>query len=88
MALADLPEVLTIEEAAGVLRISRTAAYDQAHRWLATGGREGLPVVRIGRSMRVPRAALQRILTIDGTTGSGARVHAVPPTGEPRWQTG
>ena len=55
-------EVLTIDEAARVLRIGRNNAYALARQWLATGGAHGLPVVRLGRSLRVPRAALQRML--------------------------
>lgn len=53
---------MTVEEAAAVLRIGRGAAYDLARRWRATGGREGLPVVAFGRTLRVPRAALLRLL--------------------------
>jgi excisionase family DNA binding protein len=60
--LDDLPEVLTVEEAAAVLRIGRGAAYELARVWRATDGREGLPVVTLGRSLRVPRAALRRLL--------------------------
>jgi excisionase family DNA binding protein len=62
----ELPEVLTIEEAAKVLRISRGAAYALARQWLDSGGRQGLPVVRLGRSLRVPRAGLLRLLDIGG----------------------
>jgi excisionase family DNA binding protein len=62
----ELPEVLTIEEAAKVLRISRGAAYALARQWLGSGGKEGLPVVRLGRSLRVPRAGLLRLLDIGG----------------------
>ncbi len=67
----ELPEVLTIEEAAKVLRISRGAAYALARQWLDSGGRQGLPVVRLGRSLRVPRAALLRLLDVGGQ-GSAA----------------
>jgi len=50
--------VLTVEEAAAVLRISRQSAYQAA--------RSGeLPTVRIGRRMLVPRAALERMLAPD-----------------------
>ena len=64
-SLDQLPEVLTIEEAAKVLRIGRGAAYALARRYLDSGGREGLPVVPLGRSRRVPRAGLLRLLEVD-----------------------
>lgn len=59
---ADAPEVLTVEEAARVLRISRGVAYALAREWRTTQGRSGLPVIELGRSLRVPRAALDRLI--------------------------
>jgi hypothetical protein len=56
------PEVHTIEEAAALLRISRNAAYAAARQWRATNGREGLPCIEIGRSLRVPRTGLDAML--------------------------
>lgn len=56
----NLPDFLTVVEAARVLRIGRTVAYEQAALYEATGGAEGLPVVRLGRQFRVPRARLGR----------------------------
>ena len=58
----ELPDFLTVEEAAAVLRIGRGKAYELARVWRATGGREGLPVVVLGRSLRVPRDGLRRLL--------------------------
>lgn len=55
------PAFLTVEEAAAVLRIGRTAAYALARQWRATGGTEGLPVVRFGRLLRVPVHELERL---------------------------
>jgi hypothetical protein len=62
-ALDEMPHMLTVEEAAALCRIGRSAAYEQARRYLATDGAEGLPVVRLGRRLRVPTAALVRILS-------------------------
>ncbi|HEX2041035.1 MAG TPA: helix-turn-helix domain-containing protein [Acidimicrobiales bacterium] len=70
MGTAEVPDFLTVEEAARVLRIGRTTAYQQAHRWLDTGG-EGLPVLKVGGSFRVPRAQFEQHYTI--------RVTAIPP---------
>ena len=52
---------LKVEEAAKILRISRGAAYELARQWLATNGQTGLPVIRLGRLLRVPTASLQRL---------------------------
>ena len=57
-AAEERPVLLTVEEAADVLRIGRTLAYTLARRYQATGGRAGLPVVRVGYLLRVPRWAL------------------------------
>lgn len=59
--LDDFGDVLTVEEAAMVLRISRGAAYDAARRWRATRA-DGLPVIQIGRRLLVPRSALAMVL--------------------------
>ena len=65
----DTPtEVLTIEEAAAILRISRNAAYAAARKWRATGGEVGIPCIEIGRTLRVPRADLDRLLGRTGGT--------------------
>ena len=60
MKLADLPDVLTVEQCAEVLHIARGTAYE--------GVRAGeIPSVRVGRCIRVPRHALERMLTAAGT---------------------
>lgn len=51
----DTTTVLTVEEAAKLLRIGRTAAYEAVKRG-------EIPSVQIGRSLRIPRAALERML--------------------------
>ncbi len=44
MESSSEPQTLTVEEAARVLRIGRTAAYALAREWRATNGASGLPV--------------------------------------------
>jgi excisionase family DNA binding protein len=56
------PDLFTVAEAAVVLRIGRTTAYELVRRDFDSGGGEGLAVVRIGGQFRVPRSALERIV--------------------------
>jgi len=56
-----MPDFLTVTEAAQVLRIGRTAAYALAARYEETSGAEGLPVIRIGKQLRVPLARLEEL---------------------------
>jgi hypothetical protein len=56
------PDVLTVVEAARIVRIGRTAAYDRANEYLDTDGASGLPVKRIGKQLRVPRHMLEEYL--------------------------
>ena len=53
--MSQIPDLLTIDEIRRVLRISRTTAYCQAREYRSTNGRSGIPVVEIGRKLRVPR---------------------------------
>lgn len=67
--------LLTIEEAAQTLRISRSLAYGLAHQYETSDGRDGLPVLRFGSCLRVPRWALAELLT----TGRVVRLADGPP---------
>ena len=69
--LDELPDVLTVEEAARFLRIGRGAAYELARQWRASNGRDGLPVVTFGRTLRVPKSSLARLLDPDSSTAAG-----------------
>lgn len=54
----------TVPEAAAVLGIGRTAAYEAV--------RSGkIPTLRIGKRLLVPRAALERLLENPNAAGSG-----------------
>ena len=59
--LDEFGDVLTVEEAAQVLRISRSSAYELARRWRSDNP-SGLPVIQLGRFLRVPRSALEEML--------------------------
>lgn len=79
-ASSSSPTFLTVEEAAAVLRIGRTAAYLLARRWLDSGGAEGLPVVRFGRLLRVPVHELERLAAGSIDTAGGV---LAPPASDP-----
>ena len=63
--MAQRPEYLTVPEVMERLRLGRTTVYQQARLYLATGGAEGIPCRRFGRSLRFPAAAFD---TVDGGT--------------------
>ncbi len=53
--ITTLPTILTVEEAARVLRIGRAAAFDRI--------RDGrIPSLRLGKRLLVPRAGLERLI--------------------------
>ena len=62
MATTTPPDFLSVREAAAVLRIGKTSAYDLAHDFVHTSGESGLKVIRVGRQLRVPRTALEEML--------------------------
>lgn len=71
MSLDELPDLLQVSEAARVLRISRSSAYAHARTYELSGGRDGLPVIRIGRTLRVPKTALLRVIDGGSLTPDG-----------------
>lgn len=73
--MGEAPELLTIDEAARVMRIHRNTAYQQARQYRATNGEEGLEVVDAGGQMRVPRRRLEERLQIT--------IDVIPPPQEP-----
>ncbi|MGO9874556.1 MAG: helix-turn-helix domain-containing protein [Acidimicrobiia bacterium] len=83
-----LPALLTVEEAAEVLRIGRTKAYAMAQEWRDTGGRSGLPVVDPGHVLRVPLRQLEAIiggsLVADDQQATSTVMARKRPSAEPR----
>lgn len=68
--LQELPLALTVAEAAELLRVSPSTIYELIHRYRATGGAEGIPARRLGRSLRIPRIVLFRMLGLETDASS------------------
>ena len=68
---AALPDFLFVREAAEVLRLGRNTTYELAKLFIETAGSAGIPAIRFGRSIRIPRVAIEAIL--------GGRVTWPPP---------
>ena len=77
LALSDsaLPRLPTVEEAARALGIGRSLGYRLARLYEATGGTEGLPVIRVGTVLRVPEWALVELMR----TGRVVNLHPRTP---------
>ncbi len=69
-SVSSVPDLLTVEEAARVLRIGRTKAYALTQAWRDSGGEFGIPVIEIG-GLRVPKARLEEMI--------GAPILVLPP---------
>ena len=82
-ALVHLPLMLTVEQTCEVLGIGRSLGYAQVRRYLATDGREGIPAVRIGTALRIPRTGLVDLLLAAAPPSVDATVLYAVPTQEP-----
>jgi hypothetical protein len=73
-SLDELPDVLTIQEAAEFIRVSPGVAYQMARRYRATNGREGLPVFMAGaRMMRIYKIEFAKFVA--GKLNGGSHPH-------------
>ncbi len=86
---SELPLLLTVDEAARVLRIGRSKAYEMTKLYETSGGTHGLPVLRLGDLLRVPRFALHEFVTTGRIVQLIAPVehatdHATPTMKHPR----
>jgi hypothetical protein len=63
-AVSESHLLLTIGEAARLLRVGRSRGYELAHEYLNSGGVSGVPVIVLGPGcFRVPRWALLELVT-------------------------
>jgi len=67
MADAQAPKFLTVAEVAEMARVSRMTVYRMVHSG-------ELPAVRVGKSYRVPQAAVDELLSggLDSSSGDAA----------------
>jgi hypothetical protein len=81
------PDLLTVEQAAAVLHIGRSSSYSLVREYLATNGASGLPAIRLGALIRVPRPLLEQMLggpiTWPPTQRTRAVESAAPPAARP-----
>ena len=69
--LEDLPQFLTVEEWRTFMRIGRSSAYDLIRQGL-------VPVVRWGRTLRIPRGAVWKFVNQDGLIENGVTLGDQP----------
>ena len=100
MTPVSVPDLLTVMEAAGVLRVGRTTAYDLVDKYFATDGGDGLPCLRVGGQLRVPRVLFEEWLgfhitvwppveepEVDDVSSAQPVTSQPAPTARPRWKT-
>ena len=58
--MGEMPTFLTVEQAAKVLQLGRSKAYELTVEWERSGGKSGIPFVWFGNQKRVPLDALMR----------------------------
>lgn len=89
MEIDDLPGMMRIEEAAAYLRVSKSHAYASVAEYERTDGESGMPAVRIGHAIRVPREALRQWIedslrvrddVVDGPPATVTRLSSVATT--------
>ena len=71
MSEGELPELLTVAEAAAILRCHKNTIYAQIRRWFATDGEKGIPAIRVGARVYVLRQELEKQL--------GVKILRIPP---------
>jgi hypothetical protein len=61
--MSEQPLTLSVEEAAQMIGVSRGVAYSDVK---ATGKIAGIPVIRCGRRILIPRPRLEQMLGLNG----------------------
>ena len=74
-----LPPFLTVVQVQDLLQLGRGSVYRQIELYFSTGGAEGIPAVRIGRLIRVPRQALIAHMAADPPRPVSGRGEEIQP---------
>lgn len=59
---ALLRPTLSVEEAGRLFGLGRSKAYEEANRYIESGGECGIPAIRFGHTLRCPTALLLDLL--------------------------
>ena len=83
----QLPLLLTVAEAGRLLRVGRSHAYNQVTLYFTSGGTDGIPALRLGGLLRIPKHALHELVTTgrDVQLIADATAHTTAPS--PRART-
>lgn len=68
-SLDEYPLLLTVEEAAELMRIGRSLADELARQYEVSDGHDGLPTMRVSALMRVPRWASAELVSTGRVRG-------------------
>ena len=71
--MVDEREFLTVTEVMAHLRMGRTFVYQEARRYLATGGTAGIPCRKFGRLLRFPTSELHAYAALRSSTSTTPR---------------
>jgi hypothetical protein len=66
-----LEPTVTVERGGALFGLGRSKAYIEARRFIDTDGREGLPAIAFGRTLRVPTARLLEMLGLGAPVTNG-----------------
>ena len=68
------PYYLTVAEVMEIFPLGRSAVYELARRYVATGGAEGIPCQRFGRRLLFPVAQIEAVIgrPVDGALDTPA----------------
>jgi len=71
--MQDLPEILTVQEAAKFLRLKRSTAYELVRQGV-------IPSMRLGRQIRIPKAGIEKLIarSMQDYRYNREKIHLVP----------